>query len=151
MNDLLTARQSAFVAAYLETGHIQRAAIKAGYAERGAHVTGSRLLRNPKIAAKIRTMRQKAENASALSMTEAVNILAAIARTSRSEFAKIRAIETAARLLSWEVQQGDVTLLVEYVNPLPPRTVAPKPSPEPEPEPEPTPPKKKAMAKLYTN
>ncbi|NLV45325.1 MAG: hypothetical protein GXY07_12605, partial [Candidatus Hydrogenedentes bacterium] len=87
------------------------------------------------------------------SMTEAVNILAAIARTSRSEFARIRAIETAARLLSWEVQQGDVTLRVEYVNPLPPRTVAPKPSPEPEPTPtpEPTPPKKKPMAKLYSN
>ena len=152
MNDL-TAKQAAFVTAYMENGHIQHAAIKAGYAERGAHVTGSRLLRNPKIAAKIKAMRQKAENASALSMTEAVNILAAIARTSRSEFARIRAIETAARLLSWEVQQGDVTLRVEYVNPLPPRTVAPKPSPEPEPSPtpEPTPPKKKPMAKLYSN
>lgn len=150
MNDL-TAKQAAFVEAYLKDGHIQHAAIKAGYAERGAHVTGSRLLRNPKIAAKIKTMRQRAETASVLSMTEAVNILAIIARTSRSDFAKIRAIETAARLLSWEVQQGDVTLRVEYVNPLPPRTVAPKPSPEPEPTPEPTPPKKKAMAKLYTN
>lgn len=151
--DDLTAKQAAFVAAYLETGHIQRAAVAAGYAKSGAHVTGSRLLRNPKIAAKIKAMRQKAENASALSMTEAANILAAIARTSRSEFAKIRAIETAARLLSWEMQQGDVTLRVEYVDP--PRTVEPKPKPEPKPEPTPPhapapEPKPKPMAKLYT-
>ncbi len=154
MNDL-TAKQAAFVAAYLETGHIQHAAIRAGYSERGAHVTGSRLLRNPKIAAKIKTMRQKAETASTFTLGEAVSILADIARGDDHPMARIRAVEVAARLLSWEVQQGDVTLRVEYVNPLPPRTVprtvAPKPSPEPEPEPTPTPPKKKALAKLYTN
>ena len=152
---MLTQKQQRFVDAYLETGHIQNAAIKAGYARSGAHVEGSRLLKNPKVLAKIVAARKQAEDAATFTLGEAVSILADIARGEEHPMARIRAIETAARLLSWEVQQGDVTLRVEYVNPLPPRTVPrtvpPKPSPEPEPTPEPTPPKKKALAKLYTN
>ena len=152
---MLTQKQQRFVDAYLAGETIQAAALKAGYAKSGAHVEGSRLLRNPKIFAKIRAARKAAETASTFTLGEAVSILADIARGDDHPMARIRAIETAARLLSWEVQQGDVTLRVEYVNPLPPRTVPrtvpPKPSPEPEPTPEPTPPKKKALAKLYTN
>lgn len=148
---MLTQKQQRFVDAYLAGETIQHAAIKAGYAKSGAHVEGSRLLKNPKVLAKIHAARKAAETASTFTLGEAISILADIARGEEHPMARIRAIETAARLLSWEVQQGDVTLRVEYVNPLPPRTVAPKPSPEPEPTPEPTPPKKKALAKLYTN
>lgn len=152
---MLTQKQQRFVDAYLAGETIQAAALTAGYARSGAHVEGSRLLKNPKVVAKIHAARKQAEDAAAFTLNEAVGILADIARGDDHPMARIRAIETAARLLSWEVQQGDVTLRVEYVNPLPPRTVprtvAPKPSPEPEPTPEPTPPKKKALAKLYTN
>ena len=150
---MLTQKQQRFVDAYLAGETIQAAALKAGYAKSGAHVEGSRLLKNPKVFAKIRASRKQAEDAAAFTLGEAISILGAIARGDDHPMARIRAIETAARLLSWEVQQGDVTLRVEYVNPLPPRTVPrtvpPKPSPEPEPTPEPTPPKKKALAKLY--
>ena len=148
---MLTQKQQRFVDAYLETGHIQNAAIKAGYAKSGAHVEGSRLLKNPKVLAKIHAARKAAETASTFTLGEAVSILADIARGDDHPMARIRAIETAARLLSWGVQQGDVTLRVEYVNPLPPRTVPRTVPPKPEPTPEPTPPKKKALAKLYTN
>ncbi|OQB39929.1 MAG: Terminase small subunit [Candidatus Hydrogenedentes bacterium ADurb.Bin179] len=167
MNDL-TAKQAAFVAAYLETGHIQGAAIKAGYAERGAHVTGSRLLRNPKIAAKIKTMRQKAETASTFTLGEAISILAVIARGDDHPMARIRAIETAARLLNWESpHQGEVNLIVTYVDDGPSHRHEPTPQPvveqnvvaldktvgeqsdpprEPKPQPEPAP---KQKIRLY--
>jgi phage terminase small subunit len=148
MNDL-TAKQAAFVAAYLETGHIKNAAIRAGYSRSGAHVEGSRLLKNPKVLAKIVAARKQAEDAAAFTLGEAIAILASIARSDEHPMARIRAIETAGRLLSWEVQQGDVTLRVEYVNPSPPLSVTPKPSPEPEPTPPPEP-KPKPMAKLYS-
>lgn len=54
-NDL-TGKQQAFVAAYLSNGfNATKAAVKAGYAADGAHVEGSRLLRNAKVAAAIAT------------------------------------------------------------------------------------------------
>lgn len=46
----LTPKQSAFVAEYLIDLNATQAAIRAGYSENGASVTGVRLLGNPKIA-----------------------------------------------------------------------------------------------------
>lgn len=45
----LNPKEQAFVREYLKEQHVTKAAIKAGYAEKSAHVTGSRLLKNPKI------------------------------------------------------------------------------------------------------
>ena len=54
-NDL-TGKQQAFVAAYLSNGfNATKAAVDAGYAPDSAHVEGSRLLRNAKVAAAIAT------------------------------------------------------------------------------------------------
>ncbi len=51
----LSAKQKAFVTAYLINGfNATKAAIAAGYANGSAHVTGSRLLRNAKVAAAIK-------------------------------------------------------------------------------------------------
>ncbi|WP_110708514.1 terminase small subunit [Salinicola sp. CR57] len=50
----LTARQSRFVEEYLIDLNAKQAAIRAGYAERSAEVTASRLLSNAKVAAAIR-------------------------------------------------------------------------------------------------
>jgi phage terminase small subunit len=43
-------RQRRFAESYLQDPNATRAAIAAGYSENGAHVTGHRLLKNPKIA-----------------------------------------------------------------------------------------------------
>lgn len=52
--DKLTPKQSKFVAEYLANGmNATKAAISAGYSEKGAEVTGSQLLRNPKVKAKV--------------------------------------------------------------------------------------------------
>ena len=48
-NGSLTERQRRFVEEYLVTLNATAAALKAGYAESGAHVEGCRLLKNPKI------------------------------------------------------------------------------------------------------
>ncbi len=161
MNDL-TAKQAAFVAAYLETGHIQNAAIKAGYARNGAHVEGSRLLKNPKVLAKIVAARKQAEDAATFTLTEAVNILADIARGEEHPMARIRAVEAAARLLNWESpHQGEVNLVVTYVDDGPshrheqlpelkheptPQPVGEQSDPPPKPQPEPAP---KQDVRLY--
>ena len=49
----LTAKQERFVAEYLIDLNATQAAIRAGYAEKGAAVEGSRLLANPKVAAAV--------------------------------------------------------------------------------------------------
>jgi phage terminase small subunit len=51
----LSDRQSRFVAEYLVDGNGTQAAIRAGYGRAGAHVEASRLLRDPKVAAAVRT------------------------------------------------------------------------------------------------
>jgi phage terminase small subunit len=50
-DDSLTARRRAFAYEYLRDRNGTQAAIRAGYAESGAHVEASRLLRNPKVQA----------------------------------------------------------------------------------------------------
>ena len=49
----LTARQERFVAEYVICLNASQAALKAGYSENGAEVTGCKLLKNPKVAAAI--------------------------------------------------------------------------------------------------
>lgn len=49
----LNTRQALFVKEYLVDLNATQAAIKAGYAAKGAEVTGSKLLRNPKVSAVI--------------------------------------------------------------------------------------------------
>ncbi len=49
----LTAKQERFVAEYLVDLNATQAAIRAGYAKKGAAVEGSRLLVNPKVAAAV--------------------------------------------------------------------------------------------------
>lgn len=157
---MLTQKQQRFVEAYLAGETIQAAALKAGYAKSGAHVEGSRLLKNPKVLAKIHAGRKQAENVAAFTMSEAVSILADIARGEDHPMARIRAIETAARLLNWESpHQGEVNLIVTYADDGPshrheqlpelkhePTPVGEQSDPPPKPQPEPAP---KQEVRLY--
>ena len=56
----LTAKQAAFVAAYLVDTNGKKAAIKAGYSAAGAEVAASRLLRHPKVAAALKKAKAEA-------------------------------------------------------------------------------------------
>lgn len=54
----LNERQLKFAERYVETGKKQQSAIDAGYAEAGAHVTASELLKNPKVQEAIQELRE---------------------------------------------------------------------------------------------
>lgn len=57
----MTPRQERFVQEYLVDLNATQAAIRAGYAKRGAEVTGHRLLRNPKIQCAIQAAQKRRE------------------------------------------------------------------------------------------
>lgn len=59
----LNDQQAAFANFYLDLNNGTAAAIKAGYAESGAHVTASRLLRNAKVAAYMKAMKEERREA----------------------------------------------------------------------------------------
>ena len=59
MGETLTLKQERFAKHYLDTGNATKAAKDAGYAESGAHVEGSRLLKNPKVQAYMEELTQE--------------------------------------------------------------------------------------------
>ncbi|QND53471.1 terminase small subunit [Phyllobacterium sp. 628] len=63
MTDKLTPKQERFVDEYLIDLNATQAAIRAGYAANGAEVTGSKLLRNPKVMAAINARKDKRSEA----------------------------------------------------------------------------------------
>ena len=60
----LTARQKAFCYNYVELNNATQAAVKAGYSPKGAEATGSKLLRNDKVAKKIAELKEEQQSAS---------------------------------------------------------------------------------------
>ncbi|WP_446662964.1 terminase small subunit [Geobacillus sp. CCR] len=58
-NNELTEKQRLFCIYYVKNFNATQAAIKAGYAPESAHVEGSRLLRNAKVAAEIKRIKQE--------------------------------------------------------------------------------------------
>ena len=68
----LTSKQQRFVAEYAVDLNATQAAIRAGYAQSSAHVTGSQLLRHPKVSAELTKVHSKAiERAQVSLATEA--------------------------------------------------------------------------------
>jgi hypothetical protein len=117
----------------------------------------SRMLKNRNVAQALQDARTEARSEGVATLEEAMTRVTTIMRTSRNEFAVLQAVAVLERLAGWVAGGHEETIIrVVYVDGPdcpPPRTVEPKPKPEPEstPPPEPTPPKKKPMAKLYTN
>ena len=91
----LTLRRQKFVSEYLETGNATRSAIDAGYAVSGAHVTGSRLLRNAKVATAIDVERETLRVRASLDQDMLVGELLSLYRDARSD----GAYSAAARCL----------------------------------------------------
>ncbi|MCP6683783.1 terminase small subunit [Bacillus nakamurai] len=61
-NDDLNERQRLFCLYYVKSFNATQSAIKAGYSPESAHVTGSRLLKNEKVAGEIRRMKKEMVN-----------------------------------------------------------------------------------------
>ena len=76
--DSLTARENAFVAAYAATRNATKAAETAGYSAKSAHVLGSRLLKNPRVAAAITAAAERIASKYAVTAERTVQEMAAI-------------------------------------------------------------------------
>lgn len=68
----LTPKQAAFVAEYVKDGNATQAAIRAGYAQSSAHVTGHELLKHPKISEALTKVREQAVERVEAKLEEAI-------------------------------------------------------------------------------
>ena len=91
----LSPKRARFVEAYVETGNARASAREAGYSERSAHVTGSRLLRNDKVAAAIEVERETLRARTELDQDMLLDELLSLYRDARSN----GAYSAAARCL----------------------------------------------------
>ena len=82
----LNERQQKFCMAYLADGNGRAAAIAAGYSEKCAEVTASKLKHDKKVAAVLDALRRARFAQDALSLEEAQSILAGIARGRLGKF-----------------------------------------------------------------
>ena len=91
----LSPKRARFVEAYVETGNARASAREAGYSERSAHVTGSRLLRNDKVAAAIEVERETLRARTELDQDMLIDELLSLYRDARTN----GAYSAAARCL----------------------------------------------------
>lgn len=68
----LTPKQAAFVAEYVKDQNATQAAIRAGYAQSSAHVTGHELLKHPKISEALTKVREQAVERVEAKLEEAI-------------------------------------------------------------------------------
>lgn len=106
---MLNDRQRRFVQEYLKNPSNQaRAAIKAGYSKKTAHVQACVLLKNPKIQAEFDRLRDRAQTKAIMEYQEACEILTAIARSNVSDYIGKRSGKI-------ELHAGDPRALLEAV------------------------------------
>lgn len=83
----LTAKQQRFVNAYLELGDATAAALKAGFSQKSAQVTGWRLLnRTPEVMEAVASRQQAAANRADVKLTE---VLRELARVGMSDIGQV--------------------------------------------------------------
>lgn len=82
----LTNRQRMFVDEYLVDFNATQSAIRAGYSPKGAETTGSKLLRNPKVAEAIKARTQEKQSNLIADQEEILEMLTSIARGGKQSF-----------------------------------------------------------------
>lgn len=92
-SDDLTDRQRLFCIYYIKSFNQTMAAIKAGYARNSAHVEGSRLIRNPKVAAEIRRLKGEMQQGVFVDAMDVLNKYIQIAFADISDYAHFGSIE----------------------------------------------------------
>lgn len=85
-SDELTDRQRLFCIYYVKSFNATQAAIKAGYSPSGAHVEGSRLLRNPNVAAEIKRLKNEMTSELFISAIDVLNKYIKIAFADITDF-----------------------------------------------------------------
>lgn len=112
--DILSERQRAFAWNYVSTGEAAQSARDAGYSDKSAGQTASRLLRDPLIRAAMDGLRKQLWKESELSIEEARSILAREARSSlgdvlddRGQIDPVRVKRHALSLRSYRISRGE--------------------------------------------
>jgi phage terminase small subunit len=103
----LTAKQSKFVAEYLVDGNGSRSAVAVGYGRAGAHVTASRLLRNPKVRMALQARQSADATRLSLSREDALQGLLGAIATAREKG------DAAAMISGWR----EVGRMMGYYSP----------------------------------
>jgi len=132
MESELNLKQENFVKHFLHNSNASEAAILAGYSKNGAERTGYRLLRKPKIKARIDAVREKAKEETQMSHDKMLNnIIDFIERAKKDDrpsalSAEVRGYELICKMLGYfkpevrQVNNYDVSIKVLESKPAPP-------------------------------
>ncbi|WP_438310834.1 terminase small subunit [Sporosarcina sp. FA9] len=112
-SDDLTDKQRLFCIYYIKSFNQTMAAIKAGYSRDRAHVTGSELVRNSKVAAEIRRLRGEMQQGIFIDAMDVLNKYIQIAFADITDFVDFGSVEESER----NPETGDV-LLDDNFNPI---------------------------------
>lgn len=93
VSDELTDKQRLFCIYYVKSFNATQAAIKAGYSPSGAHVEGSRLLRNPNVSAEIKRIKDEMTSELFISAKDVLNKYIKIAFADVTDFLDFGQIE----------------------------------------------------------
>ncbi|MEK4403455.1 terminase small subunit [Sporosarcina sp. FSL K6-6792] len=96
-SDDLTDRQRLFCIYYIKSFNATMAAIKAGYARNSAHVEGSRLLRNVKVAAEVRRLKGEMHQEVFITAMDVLNKYIQIAFADMTDFVEFGSTEMEQR------------------------------------------------------
>ncbi|WP_432358821.1 terminase small subunit [Sporosarcina sp. UB5] len=95
-SDELTDKQRLFCIYYIKSFNATMAAIKAGYSRHSAHVEGSRLLRNAKVADEIRRLKGEMQQGIFIDAIDVLNMYIQIAFADMRDFVDFGSIEKTA-------------------------------------------------------
>lgn len=112
-SDDLTDKQRLFCIYYIKSFNQTMAAIKAGYAKNRAHVTGSELVRNSKVAAEIRRLKGEMQQGVFIDAKDVLNKYIQIAFADITDFVDFGSVEESER----NPENGEV-LLDDNFNPI---------------------------------
>ena len=102
---MLEPRQAAFVQFYLSNGqNATQAALKAGYSEKSARVTGCKLLTNPNVREAVQAGRQELAASSTISrdwLVDQVRTALTTAQSAEQGQIVVRSAELLARMHGW--------------------------------------------------
>ena len=106
----MTPKQQMFVKEYLKDLNGTQAAIRAGYAESGAHTEGHRLLMNAEVAEAIQAAKSKREAKMEITAEWVLNKLMEKATDSEKDADQIRATELLGKHLALFTENSNVSV-----------------------------------------
>lgn len=112
----LTDKQRLFCLYYVKSFNATQSAINAGYAPVGAHVEGSRLLRNPKVAAHIREIKKDMTSGVFLEAADVLNKYIKIAFSDITDFLTFGQRDQPVIGIAGPVLDDDGRIVTEEVN-----------------------------------